>query len=129
MITRRTFLASAPASLAAWKKPAGLKIGVMDGVLRRSGKPEAVAAAKALGLEGVQVTLGRANDAGRLPLEDAGLQAAWLAASQAAGVPLDATYLDMLHVDCLKNEPRASTWVARGIEITRKLRAPILMTV
>jgi sugar phosphate isomerase/epimerase len=44
-------------------------------------------------------------------------------------LPIISTYIDILHVDCLKNEPRAMKWVAEGIEITRKLDAKILMLV
>jgi hypothetical protein len=78
-------------------KPAGVKIGVMDTVFRMAGKPEAVGLAKKLGLEGMQVTLGRSTDGKSLPLEDASIQAAWRAASREDNVALDSTYLDMLH--------------------------------
>jgi hypothetical protein len=49
----------------------------MDGVVRRSGAPEAPAQANRFGLKGFQVTLGRATPDGRLPLEDAALQAGY----------------------------------------------------
>jgi L-ribulose-5-phosphate 3-epimerase len=132
MLNRRTFLASAGAaaalpSLRASKVP-GLKIGVMDGVLRRASNPEACFVARRLSLEGVQVTLGRPVN-GRLPLEDPELQARWIGASKEHGVPLDATYIDVLHADCLKNNVAARDWIRRGIGITRKLDAKILMTV
>jgi sugar phosphate isomerase/epimerase len=42
---------------------------------------------------------------------------------------LTSTYLDVLHVNCLKNDPLARKWVLDGIEITRNLNAPILMLV
>ena len=130
VISRRAFLAGAAASAALPAvAPAGLKIGVMDGVLRRSSLPEAVALAKSFGLEGLQVTLGRKPGGDGLLLEDPGLQARFLAESEKHNLPLDATYLDILHVDCLKNGPRARQWVERGIDITRKLKAGILMTV
>jgi L-ribulose-5-phosphate 3-epimerase len=124
------FLAGAAASrsLFAAKAP-GLKIGTMDGVLRRSGKPEAVAIAKKLGLAGVQVTLGRSQDGKTLPLEDPAIQRAWVAASREHGVPLNSTYIDMLHADCLKDSPNAPMWIRKGIEITRNLHAPVLMLV
>jgi len=131
MLTRRTLLRSAPAlpGLLHAKRVPGLKIGVMDGVLRLTSNPEACAVAKRLTLEGVQVTLGKPKD-GHLPLEDTDLQARWIAASKESGVPLDATYIDVLHADCLKNNPEAAReWVRRGIDITRKLNARILMTV
>ena len=127
MLSRREFLAASAAALPA--RTAGLRIGTMDGVLRRSGKPEAIGMAAGFGLAGVQVTLGRPAADGRLPLEDAALQARYLAESKRHGVPIDATYLDILHVNCLKNDPLARQWVRRGIDITRRLKARILMTV
>jgi len=115
-------------ALAAKKAP-GLKLGVMDGVLKLRGKPEAVGVAKDFGLEGLQVTLGRAEAGGRLPLDDPQVQARFIAESRRHKLPLDATYIDILHVNCLKNDPLARQWVLRGIEITRNLNAGILMTV
>src|SRR5947208_797560 len=52
-----------------------------------------------------------------------------LAASREHGIPLDSTYIDMLHTDCLKDNPNAPMWVRKGIEITKNLHAGILMTV
>jgi L-ribulose-5-phosphate 3-epimerase len=130
MWSRRAFIgaaAGAAASLRA-KTPSGLKIGVMDGVLGLSSKPEAVGVAKSLGLEGLQVTLGR-TPAGGLLLEDSALQAALVAESKKQNLPLDAAYIDILHANCLKNDPKARALVAKGIEVTRNLHAPILMTV
>ena len=78
MLTRKSFLQTAAAGTAGLllgAKPAGLKIGTMDGVFRLQGKPEAVAMAKKLGLAGVQVTLGRSVDGKTLPLEDPARQA------------------------------------------------------
>lgn len=130
MLTRRAFtLSSIAASPLLATHPAGLKIGTMDTVLRLAGKPEAVPMAKKLGLAAVQVTLGRSADGKALPLEDVSLQQAWVAASREYGIPLDATYIDQLHVDCLKNSPIAPEWVRKGIAITKNLKAGILMTV
>jgi sugar phosphate isomerase/epimerase len=130
MLSRRTFLGTAAAAglplVAA--KAAGLKIGAMDGVLKLGSRPEACALARRIGLEGVQVTLGQPVD-GHLPLEDAGLQARWVAAAREHGIRLDATYIDVLHADCLKDNARARDWVRRGLAITGALGAPILMTV
>jgi len=101
----------------------------MDGVFRQSGKPEAFATARQLGLEGLQVTIGKSSDGTSLPLEDPDLQRAYLTASKESGIPINATYLDMLHVSCLKNAPAAGGWVEKGIAITKNLQAGILMTV
>ncbi len=101
----------------------------MDGVLRQRSKPEALGVAKEFGIKSIQVTLGRVNDADRMPLEDAAVQARYLAESKRHGVRINATYIDALHVNCLKNDPKAPERVLRGIEITKKLDAKILMTV
>ena len=121
-LTRRMVLGAPLLAL----KSGGLKLGVMDGVLRSSSKPEAVGLAKSFGLEGLQVTIGKPDAQGRLPLENAELQAAFRAEAARHGVTLDATYLDILHVNCLKNDPLAREWVMRGIDITRALGARIL---
>jgi sugar phosphate isomerase/epimerase len=101
----------------------------MDGVLHLASQPEAVAKARALGLGGVQVTLGQDAAKTRMLLEDAALQRAWKEAAQREGVTLNATYIDILHVHCLKNDPKAPDFVARGIAATKAIGAPILMTV
>jgi len=101
----------------------------MDTVFRLAGNPEAVAMAGKLGLAAVQVTIGKSKDGKTLPLEDEALQSAWLAASKQHAIPLDSTYLDMLHQDCLKDNPNAPMWVRKGIQITKNLNAPVLMLV
>ena len=132
MLTRRTFLGTAAGGAAGVllaARAARLKIGVMDTVLRMAGKPQTVALAKTIGFAAVQVTLGRSLDGKSLPLEDTRIQREWVAASTEYGVPLDSTYLDMLHSDCLKDNPNAPMWVRKGIEITRRLNARVLMLV
>lgn len=101
----------------------------MDGVLRLGGKPDAIGTAKSLGFEGLQVTIGRPDAGGRLPLENLDVQARYLEESARHGLPVDSTYLDVLHANCLKDGRQAPEWVRRGIEITRKLNAKVLMTV
>lgn len=122
-MNRRTFLLSAAAARG------NLRIGVMDGVVGMPRDPAAVALAKRLGFEGLQVTLGRAEPGQPMPLADAALQAKFLAESRAHGLPLVSTYIDILHTHCLKNEPEALRRAAEGVEITRKLGAKILMLV
>lgn len=128
MISRRLFVGAAIGA-ALPGAPTGLQIGTMDGVLRLSGKPDAVAMAKRLGLASVQVTLGRSTDGRTLPLENPALQAAWRKASAEQGVPLTSTYIDMLHADCLKSDANAPMWVRKGINITKELGASVLMLV
>ncbi len=84
---------------ALFAKKAELKIGVTDWNLKQTGKLEAVGLAKSLGFDGVQVSLGRKPVDDKLPLDDAAMQAQYLAASQKEGIAIDGTCLDILHVD------------------------------
>jgi L-ribulose-5-phosphate 3-epimerase len=101
----------------------------MDGVLKLRGKPESIALAKKLGLAAVQVTLGLSLDANTLPLENRQLQTSFVSESEQHSIPITATYIDILHVNCLKDDSLAGRWVDKGIEITRNLKARTLMTV
>ena len=133
-LSRRSFLAgSAGASLAgigsrlAIARSRGLKIGVTDWNLRLTGKVEAVALAKQVGFDGVQVSLGRKPVNGKLPLDDAAVQQAYLAASRSNKIPIDGTCLDILHVNYLKNDKLGQKWVADCIPITTKLNARVIL--
>jgi len=135
-LSRRSFLASSGAALglgpavalsAASKKLAGLRIGVTDWNLRQTGKVEAVALAKTLGFEGLEVSLGRKPVDNKLPLDNPQLQAQYLAAANERQIKLVGTCLDILHVNYLKNDKLAQKWVADGIPITRKLNARTML--
>lgn len=131
--SRRAFLAAAAGAAVlpvAGAAPKGLKLGVMDGILGMPTDPGCFAKAKELGFAGVQVTIGRPAKKGTaLPLSNRALQQKMLAASAAADVPIVSTYLDVLHDDCLKNSDVASQWILDGIQITKALKARILMPV
>ncbi len=128
MLTRRALLATLPAAALAAPK-SKLKIGVMDVILGLGSNPSSVQAAKDLGFDGLQVTLGRQSTSGRLPLSSPETQARFLAESQRLKLPLVSTYIDILHVHCLKNDPEAIRWSSEAIQITRNIKAPILMMV
>jgi L-ribulose-5-phosphate 3-epimerase len=129
-MTRRSLLQALLASGAVGRAVAarpGPKIGVTDWNLDLTGKVEAVALAAKLGFDGVQVSLGRNIAANRLPLDDASIQAQYLAAARQHGIPLDGTCLDILHVDHLKDNQRAQKWVADSIPITANLKASVVL--
>lgn len=125
MLTRRHLLAALPAALPAANPK--LTIGVMDGVLGHSSDPASVAAAAALGFDGLQVNLGRRSPDGPLILADTALQQKFVEESRRHRVPLLATYIDILHIHCLKDSPAALRFSSEAIGITRALGAPILM--
>jgi L-ribulose-5-phosphate 3-epimerase len=126
-MNRREFLQAGTIALAA--QPNKVRIGGMDGILGLAGKPEALVMAAGLGLAGVQLTVGRPDAAGKLPLSDAGLQERFLAESKATKTALTSTYLDVLHANCLKNDEAAKKWVREAIRINQQMKIEILMLV
>jgi len=130
-MTRRSvlqaLLASGAFSRVAVPRNRGPRIGVTDWNLQQTGKIEAVALAAKLGFDGVQVSLGRQPVAEKLPLDDSSVQAQYLAAATQHGIALSGTCLDILHVDHLKDNPRAQKWVADSIPITANLKADVVL--
>lgn len=127
-ISRRTFLQASLAApaLAAARKPR-FKLGVTDWNLRLAGKIEAVAVAKKLGFEGVEVSLGRKVVGDKLPMDNADLQQQYLAAAREHGIAIAGTCLDVLHVNYLKSDKLGQRWIAEGIPITKKLNARVML--
>ena len=105
----------------------GPRIGVTDWNLELTGKVPAVALAAKLGFDGVQVSLGRKPADNKLPLDDAALQAEYLAAAKEHSIALAGTCLDILHIDHLKDNQRAQKWVADSIPITANLKAEVVL--
>jgi len=112
------------AAVAAGKAPR-FKVGVTDWNLKLEGKPEAVALAKRLGFDGVQVSIGIGTD--RLPLSDPALQQQYLDASQREGLPLASVCLNVLHRNYLKSDALGQRWVADSIPIARNLGVKVVL--
>ncbi len=128
-MTRRNWLtaaALAPAARLSAARP-NARIGVTDWNLRLAGKVEALALAKSLGFEGVEVSLGRNPVNGKLPLADPAIQEGYIEESEKQGIPLAGTCLDILHVNYLKNDKLGQKWVADAIPITKKLKARVIL--
>src|SRR5690349_12713429 len=97
-LTRRGFIKHSSLTLAAMavakdqrlaygkRRGVKFKVGAPDWNLRQEAKPESVALAHRLGFDGVQISLGVGRD--RLPLSDPAVQAAFLAESKRAALPL-----------------------------------------
>jgi len=127
-ISRRVFLGSvAAAPLFAASKHHGPQIGVTDWNLKKTGNLDAVALAKSLGFDGVQVSLGRKPVDGKLALDSADVQAQYIERAKQQNIALAGTCLDILHVNYLKNDKLGQKWVADGIPITKTLNAGVML--
>lgn len=136
-LTRRESLrlfGAGMAGAALWQRPtparaagpaARFKVGVTDWNLKLENKPEAVALAKTLGFDGVQVSCGK--DTERLPLADPALQQVYLAESRRLGLPLASICLEVLHVNVLKSDPLGQRWLADAIPIARALGVKVIL--
>lgn len=118
---------AATARLARGAGLRGLKIGVTDWNLRLASKLEAIAVAKSLGFQGVEVSLGREAADNKLLLDHAEIQAEYLTAFRTHDLGPAGTCLDILHVNYLKNDKLGQKWVADGIRVTKALGAKVML--
>src|SRR5436305_10177651 len=120
-ITRRGFIKHSALSLAAAAiardhlsadaraRGVKFKVGATDWNLRQEAKPEAVALARKLGFDGVQISLGVGRE--RLPLSDAATQKTFIAESKRAGLRLASVFPNILHVNYPKSDPLCHRWL------------------
>ena len=135
LLTRRHFInigVSASAVLAtsgfsalASGTPVKFKVGVTDWNLKQEGKLEAVALAKSLGFDGVQVSIGKGTDS--LPLADPALQKAYLDESKRVGLPVESLCLEVLHRNFLKSDPLGARWVADSVGIAKAMKVRVVL--
>lgn len=132
-MTRRAFLGTgASAAVAAMALPglaaaanARFRVGVTDWNLNEEGKVDAVALARQLGFDGVQISIGKGTD--KLPLSDPALQKAYLDESKRVDLPIASLCLEILHRNCLKSDPLAQCWVADAISIARAMGTRVIL--
>jgi L-ribulose-5-phosphate 3-epimerase len=101
------------------------KVGVTDWNLRQEAKLEAVALAKKLGFDGVQVSIGKGEE--KLPLSNPELQKAYLQEARRVGLPIASLCLEILHRNGLKSDPLGQRWVAESIPIARALGVKVVL--
>lgn len=133
-ISRRNFLQRSAASVGAAamagqsllsyaaKKGVRFRIGAPDWNLRLTAKTESVALAKKIGLDGVQISIGR-----KMELNDKALQQAFLAESKRAGFPITSLCLDILHVNGLKSDPLGQRWTAECVPIAKAMGVKVVL--
>jgi L-ribulose-5-phosphate 3-epimerase len=114
----------------AWRayaagRGAQFKVSVTDWNLDLENKPQAVALAKKLGFDGVQISLGKGTD--HLPLSDPALRQKYLSESKRVGLPISSVCLEVLHRNVLKSDPLGQKWVAESIPVARDLGVKVIL--
>lgn len=96
-----------------------LSIGACDWSIGKMSDPEAFALAREIGLDGLQVSLGTAqND---MHLRQAGVQQAFLKASRESGVGIASLAIGELNRVPYKSAPETEAWVSDSIDVAKAL--------
>lgn len=115
---------SAVAALQAGGAGRGFKIGACEWSLRKS-DPSCFDVAKEIGLDGVEVDMGRA--ANQMQLRKPELQRSYIEAARRTGLEISSIALAELNNIGLKSEPRAAIWVNDSIEVATALGAKVIL--
>ena len=115
---------SAQTATASGGKKVKFRVGAMDGTIRQRG-PEALAVAKEIGLEGVQIDAGRA--APKLATSNTEIQRQYKQAMEKTGVVVSSICMVLLNGNPLVSDPRAPGWVSDAIETAVNLNATVIL--
>ena len=103
----------------------GFRIGACDWTLGKRTDPSALEMAKRLGLDGVQVDLGRPDDG--LPLRKPELQKKYLEMEKTQGVAVSSLAIVAVAEVPYKSDPRAEQWVADSIDVCKALGKHVVL--
>lgn len=120
-------MAGVGATRAFGAKKLTVRIGSMAGSLPKGTPEEVFAAGKRVGLEGIEFDIGRNPGDGNLPFFDPQRQAAYLDAAQKNGLSIAGMVLDVFHQHYLKSDPLAVTFIDRGIQTAKAMKASVLL--
>lgn len=121
------FVSSAvPAVIAAASGGgSGVRLGVCDWTIGKSGDPAALALAGTLGLDGVQVSLNSRGDS--LALVDPALRRAYLEAAERTGVAIPSFAVGELNDVPLKSDPRAERWLEQAVDVAAAMNVKVIL--
>jgi L-ribulose-5-phosphate 3-epimerase len=119
------FGGSSPGPHATKTQLRGFRIGACDWTMGKRTDPASLAMAKRLGLDGVQVDLGRPED--ELPLRKPELQKKYRELAKASGVEISSLAIAAMNDVPYKSDPRAESWVADSIDVCRALGVQVVL--
>jgi len=134
LLSRRDLLKSASAAVGAGlsgrgqKQPAAagrFNIGACDWSIGMRGRTDAMALARRLGIDGVQVSMGSVDN--DLQLRQPDVQRAYRDAAAASGVRVGGIALDVLNQVPYKSDPRAEQWVSDSVDCARSLDVRVVL--
>ena len=104
---------------------ARFNLGACDWSIGMRGQTEALALARQLGLDGVQVSLGNVEN--ELQLRRPDVQRAYRDAAAAASLRIAGVALDVLNQVPYKSDPRTEQWVIDSIDVARALDVRVVL--
>lgn len=100
-------------------------IGACDWSIGMRGRTGALALAKQLGLDGVQVSMGSVDN--DLHLRRADVQRSYRDAAEASGTRVGGIALDVMNQVPYKSDPRAEQWVSDSIDVASALGVRVVL--
>ena len=124
-LTLTTSCASLKKRWQAKAEPRGFKIGICDWTIGKRADPASFEIAKRIGLDGVQVDLGR----GQVPLLlfSPDLQKKILAAAKKHNMEIASLAMGVLNQIPYKSDPRAEQWVEQCIDVCKAMGTNIVL--
>jgi L-ribulose-5-phosphate 3-epimerase len=110
---------------AAEAKSRGFKLAVCDWTVGKTADPASFEVAKRIGIDGVQVDCGRADN--DLPLFDADLQRRFLDESLRQDIEIASLAMGVLNNVPYKSDPRAERWVDQAIDAAEALGVNVIL--
>jgi len=120
--TVATFAAAAP--LFGAPESRRFKIGACEWSLRKA-DPSCFEIAKEIGLDGVEVDMGRASN--QMKLRRPEVQRAYLDAARSSGLEIASLAIAEMNNIGLKSEPRAAIWLHDSIDVAKALGVRVVL--
>jgi len=108
------------------RRPRGFRLGVCDWTIEKRCDPSALARAKKIALDGVQVDFGGGPNQDP-PLFDPQLQKRYAEEIQAQEMRIASLAMGVLNEVAYKSDPRAEKWVDKAIDVAQAMRQRIIL--
>ena len=102
-----------------------LRIGACDWSLGKSSDPAAFEIAKEIGLEGIMVNMGSAEN--NMHLRDKSVQQVYLKESERTKIKISSLAIGELNSVPYKSDPRAEEWVSDSIDVAKNLGITVVL--